>query len=105
CLHIDPSAAPLISPFVAAHGHERCRIFWPHASAQKRRDRRHHCGGGVHFASNGIIWLLGREIVSQFQVDIYRRASAASYLFWVWFTVVVAPIGEERLFRGFLFRG
>jgi membrane protease YdiL (CAAX protease family) len=55
---------------------------------------------------NGISWLLGHNIVSQFQLDIYRTASTAGYLPWLWLTVaVVAPIGEETLFRGFLFRG
>ncbi|SRR5712691_4508050 len=44
--------------------------------------------------------------VTQFQLDIYRTASAAGYLPWQWLTaVVVTPIGEETLFRGFLFRG
>ena len=57
-------------------------------------------------ASDGISWLIGREIVSQFQVDMYRTASTGGYLPWLWLTVVVmAPIGEETLFRGFLFRG
>jgi uncharacterized protein len=57
-------------------------------------------------ASDGISWLIGREIVSQFQVDMYRTASIGGYLPWLWLTVVVmAPIGEETLFRGFLFRG
>jgi membrane protease YdiL (CAAX protease family) len=56
--------------------------------------------------TDGISWLIGREIVSQFQLDIYRTASAAGYLPWLWLTlVVVGPIGEETLFRGFLFRG
>jgi membrane protease YdiL (CAAX protease family) len=56
--------------------------------------------------SDGITWLIGRDIVSQFQFDIYRTASTAGYLPWLWFTlVVIAPIGEETLFRGFLFRG
>src|SRR5262249_40270717 len=42
----------------------------------------------------------------QFQLDTYRTASAAGWLPWLLFTVVVmAPIGEETLFRGFLFRG
>jgi membrane protease YdiL (CAAX protease family) len=55
---------------------------------------------------NGISWLIGGAIVSQFQLDIYRTASAAGYLPWLWLTlVVVGPIGEETLFRGFLFRG
>jgi membrane protease YdiL (CAAX protease family) len=51
-------------------------------------------------------WLLGRDIVTQFQLDIYRTASTAGGLPWLLLTiVVVAPIGEEMLFRGFLFRG
>ena len=55
---------------------------------------------------DGVTWLIGREIVSQFQLDTYRTASTAGYLPWLWFTaVVMAPIGEETLFRGFLFRG
>ena len=55
---------------------------------------------------DGTSWLLGRDIVSPFQLEIYRTASAAGYLPWLWLTVVmVAPIGEETLFRGFLFRG
>ena len=55
---------------------------------------------------NGISFLLGHNIVSQFQLDIYRTARTAGYLPWLWLTVVVvAPIGEETLFRGFLFRG
>src|SRR5205085_9618154 len=56
--------------------------------------------------TDGISWLLGNKIVSPFQLDIYRTASAAGYLPWLWLSVVVvAPIGEETVFRGFLFRG
>src|SRR5262245_5127801 len=56
--------------------------------------------------ADGISWLLGRDIVTQFQLDTYRTASAAGWLPWLFLTVVVvAPIGEETLFRGFLFRG
>ncbi len=41
----------------------------------------------------------------RFRYDIYRTASAAGWLPWLWITiVVVAPVGEETLFRGFLFR-
>jgi CAAX protease family protein len=56
--------------------------------------------------SDGISWLLGHDTVTQFQIDIYRTASVAGWLPWLWLTlVVVAPISEETLFRGFLFRG
>jgi membrane protease YdiL (CAAX protease family) len=56
--------------------------------------------------TDAISWLLGRGIVTPFQLDAYRTASAAGWLPWLLLTVVVvAPIGEEMLFRGFLFRG
>jgi membrane protease YdiL (CAAX protease family) len=55
---------------------------------------------------DGTSWLFARDIVTQFQRDIYRTASAAGWLPWLWLAVVVVtPIGEETLFRGFLFRG
>ncbi len=55
---------------------------------------------------NVLSWLLGRFIVTPFQFNIYRTASAAGWLPLLWIAVVVVtPIGEESLFRGFLFRG
>lgn len=55
---------------------------------------------------NLISWAMGKSIVTGFQTDIYRTASAAGWLPWLWLVVViVTPIGEETLFRGFLFRG
>lgn len=57
---------------------------------------------------NLISWLFGRFIVTSFQTDIYRTASAAGFLplLTLWLAVVVlTPVGEEVLFRGFLFRG
>ena len=55
---------------------------------------------------NVLSWLLGRNLVTPFQLDIYRTAGAAGWLLWLWLAVVVVtPIGEEILFRGFLFRG
>jgi membrane protease YdiL (CAAX protease family) len=60
----------------------------------------------VIIAGNVLSWLLGHPIVTPFQVDIYTTASAGGWLLWLWLAVVVAtPIGEEILFRGFLFRG
>ena len=62
----------------------------------------------VIVVTNAVSWLLGRGLVTQFQSDIYRTAAAAGWLpmLWLWLAVVVAtPIGEETLFRGFLFRG
>jgi membrane protease YdiL (CAAX protease family) len=55
---------------------------------------------------NAVSWLAGRFIVTSFQLDIYRTAEAAGWLPLLWLAVVVAtPVGEETLFRGFLFRG
>src|SRR5262249_33732456 len=55
---------------------------------------------------DGYSWLAGRELVSQFQVDTMTTAHAGGAVFTlVLAIVVVGPIGEEALFRGFLFRG
>ncbi len=57
-------------------------------------------------AGNALSWVLGRFIITQFQLDIYRTAAGAGWLPLLWLAVVVVtPIGEETLFRGFLFRG
>ena len=57
-------------------------------------------------ASDGLSWILGKNVVTSFQDDIYRSAASAGAQMWLWLAVViVAPIGEEILFRGFLFRG
>jgi membrane protease YdiL (CAAX protease family) len=55
---------------------------------------------------NAVSWFAGQNIVTGFQTDIYRTAAAAGWLPWLWLAVVVVtPVGEETLFRGFLFRG
>jgi membrane protease YdiL (CAAX protease family) len=57
---------------------------------------------------NAVSWLLGHLIVTPFQIDIFRTAAAAGWLplLFLWLAVVVVtPVGEETLFRGFLFRG
>jgi uncharacterized protein len=49
---------------------------------------------------------LGRELVPPFQLQIHRTAAAEGALISLWLAlIVVAPVGEELLFRGFLFRG
>ncbi len=61
---------------------------------------------GLIVAGDALSWLLGRNIVTSFQSDIYRTAAAAGSLPLLWFAVVVmTPASEELLFRGFLFRG
>lgn len=50
--------------------------------------------------------LIGRDLVPPFHLAIYRSAQQTGTLPWLWLAlVIVAPVGEEILFRGFLFRG
>lgn len=57
-------------------------------------------------ADYGLSWLRGQDLATSFQRNVIQSASAAGALPWLLLTiVVVAPIGEETLFRGFLFRG
>jgi membrane protease YdiL (CAAX protease family) len=50
--------------------------------------------------------LSGRESVTPFQTDAYRAARSAGTLPLMWLAfVVAAPVGEEIMFRGFVFRG
>jgi membrane protease YdiL (CAAX protease family) len=53
-----------------------------------------------------LTFAFGRDLVPPFQVEVHRSADTNGTLIWLWFAVVVvAPVGEELLFRGFLFRG
>src|SRR5215472_18182987 len=48
----------------------------------------------------------GRDLVPPFQLQIHRSAQAEGALLSLWLAlIVVAPVSEELLFRGFLFRG
>jgi membrane protease YdiL (CAAX protease family) len=59
---------------------------------------------GVAF--DGALYLAGRELVPKFQADAWRSAADAGWLLWMLVAIVViAPIGEEVVFRGFLYRG
>jgi HAD superfamily hydrolase (TIGR01509 family) len=59
--------------------------------------------GFVMILSDGLTSLLGRPIVPEFMRDAYQTAGFTPLL---WLAVIVAaPLGEETLFRGFLFRG
>ncbi len=49
---------------------------------------------------------LGKDMVPPFQVELHRTAREEGSLPWLWLAIVVAaPVGEELLFRGFMFRG
>jgi membrane protease YdiL (CAAX protease family) len=55
---------------------------------------------------DALTYVLGRDIVTPFQVATYLSARASGELPLLWFTfVIVAPTGEEIMFRGFLYRG
>ena len=55
---------------------------------------------------NTMSWLAGRSIVDRFQIDIYQAADSVGQLPLLFAAVVILiPIGEETLFRGFLMRG
>jgi uncharacterized protein len=57
-------------------------------------------------AANLLTLAFGRELVPPFQLEIHRSALAEGAVLPLWIAIiVVAPIGEELLFRGFLFRG
>jgi len=52
------------------------------------------------------LYVTGRDIVPAFQSEAYQSAREAGWLAAMTFAiVVVAPIGEEVVFRGFLYRG
>ena len=56
--------------------------------------------------SDGFLYLSGRELVTPFQLQSYTTAAAEGWLPAMWVAaVLVAPAGEEIIFRGFLFRG
>jgi len=55
---------------------------------------------------DALTYVLGRDIVTPFQLDTYRSAQSAGMLPLFWFALVIAaPVAEEIMFRGFLFRG
>lgn len=57
-------------------------------------------------ASDAFLYLSGRDLVSAFQLQSYTTAAAADWLPAMFAaTILIAPAGEEAMFRGFLFRG
>ena len=52
------------------------------------------------------LYVSGRDLVPQFQVEAYQSAKDAGWLLGLTLVIVfVAPVGEEIVFRGFLYRG
>jgi len=57
-------------------------------------------------AGDALLYLSGRDLVTAFQLQSYTTAAAAGWLPAMFAaTIVIAPAGEETVFRGFLFRG
>src|SRR5579872_3577172 len=57
-------------------------------------------------ASDASLYFGGYPVVTPFQIESYTTASAQGWAWALWLaTVILAPAGEETLFRGFLFRG
>jgi uncharacterized protein len=52
------------------------------------------------------LYLSGRDLVPPYQVEAYQSAKEAGVLIWMTLAIaIVAPIGEEIAFRGFIYRG
>ena len=59
--------------------------------------------GGVIYL---IGWLAGQDLVTPFQIESYTTTPRGPWLAALFVAVVIAaPLGEEVLFRGFLYRG
>jgi hypothetical protein len=55
---------------------------------------------------DGLLYLSGRALVTPFQLQSYITAKAEGWLIpMAAAAIIVAPAGEELMFRGFLFRG
>ena len=64
------------------------------------------CTLAVVLSFDLLMYVSGRDLVPPFQVEAYQSAKDAGWLAALLLAiVVVAPIGEEIAFRGFLFRG
>ena len=57
-------------------------------------------------AGDALLYLTGRDLVTGFQLQSYTTAATAGWLPAMFAAaILIAPAGEEALFRGFLFRG
>jgi uncharacterized protein len=57
-------------------------------------------------AGDALLYVRGRDLVTAFQLQSYTTAAAAGWLpAMLAAAILIAPAGEEAMFRGFLFRG
>jgi len=64
------------------------------------------CVVAVTIVFNALLYVTGHDIVTPFQIETYRTAKDAGWLLGLLLAIVVlAPVGEEIAFRGFLYRG
>ncbi len=103
---IDAGAGGAADADGAADRRYGCALSRLRAAAPRRRHLGHHRGHRLHRRRRRHQLHLRPNIVTPSRRDIYRTAAAAGWLPMLWLVVVVVtPIGEETLFRGFLFRG
>jgi uncharacterized protein len=56
--------------------------------------------------TDALLYVTDRDLTTQFQLQSYTTAAAAGWLLpMLAAAILVAPAGEEAMFRGFLFRG
>ena len=64
------------------------------------------CTIALMIVFDGLMYVTGRDLVPSFQVEAYQSAKDANWLPAMMLAIiVVAPVGEEITFRGFLYRG
>jgi len=64
------------------------------------------CLVGLVAASDLLLYVSGRDLVTPFQLQSYATATAEGWLpALLAAAILVAPAGEELMFRGFIFRG
>jgi membrane protease YdiL (CAAX protease family) len=103
-----PVQVLLLAAFAQRYGHDALGYLGLIVPRQSEIIFGAVCTVALIVGGNALSWLLGQNIVTSFQTDIYRTAGEAGPLAMImlWLAViVVTPIGEEVMFRGFLFRG